>query len=187
MGTLISIPYTNVPSEGAILGYEYGTTPSYTIASNDRPVYAGIIQVSNSYHFAFKSLYNDVNIKYGTLSSFSSWLDLPSVSDSWYYRSESGFYVNLLTLPPGVEPFSSDSDFLSASQGYPITYRLTNCTAPSAPSEAAVGDTVTVPLVLQEGYDIITPSTDIVVTNNGVAVPHTYTNGTISFTMPDPS
>ncbi len=70
---------------------------------------------------------------------------------------------------------------------YPITYRLTNCTAPSAPAEATIGDTVNVPLVMQEGYDIVTPSTDILVTNNGVTVPHTYNNGTISFTMPDPS
>ena len=87
--------------------------------------------------------------------------------------------------------FSTVEELLTAFQNlvesYPITYRLTNCSAPSAPAEAEVGDTVNVPLVLQQGYDIITPSTDIVVTNNGVVVPHTYSNGTISFTMPDPS
>lgn len=88
--------------------------------------------------------------------------------------------------------YDTVADFFATEQPipyretYPITYRLTNCVAPSAPVEATVGDTVNVPLVMQEGYEVITPSTDILVTNNGVAVPHTYSNGTISFTMPDP-
>ena len=78
----------------------------------------------------------------------------------------------------GIQPIPS---------AYPITYRLTNCTADGAPTEAAVGDTVTVTPTFPENYGIINPSTDIYVMCNGVIVPSTYTDGTLSFTMPDPS
>lgn len=70
---------------------------------------------------------------------------------------------------------------------YPITYHLTNCDASSAPVEAAVGDIVTVPFQFPSGYGIVNPSSDIYVTNNGVIIPSTYANGTLTFTMPDPS
>ena len=73
------------------------------------------------------------------------------------------------------------------SDAYPITYRLTNCTAPTAPAEAAVGDTVTVTPTFPTGYGVVNPATDAYVMNNGVLVPSTYSNGTLTFTMPDPS
>lgn len=73
------------------------------------------------------------------------------------------------------------------SQMYPITYRLINCTAHSAPTEAAIGDTVTVPLQFTSGYGIVNPSSDVYVTNNGVVIPSTYSNGVLTFTMPDPT
>lgn len=69
---------------------------------------------------------------------------------------------------------------------YPITYRLTNCTANSAPTEAAVGDTVNVPLTFPSGYGIANAS-DAYVMNNGVLVPSSYSNGVLTFEMPDPS
>lgn len=77
--------------------------------------------------------------------------------------------------------------FSIVGDDYPITYRLTNCTAPTAPIEAAVGDTVTVPIVFPEGYGVVNPTTDAYVTCNGVLVPATYSNGQLVFTMPDPS
>lgn len=69
----------------------------------------------------------------------------------------------------------------------PITYRLTNCTAPSAPTEAGIGDMVTVPFQFTSGYGIVNPSSDLYVTNNGVVIPSQYSNGVLTFTMPDPS
>ena len=66
----------------------------------------------------------------------------------------------------------------------PITYRLTNCTAPGAPSEAAHGSSVSVVLTPNSGYSFINPSSDIYVTNNGVAVVSSYANGVLHFTMP---
>lgn len=69
---------------------------------------------------------------------------------------------------------------------YPIQYQQTNCTL-SGPDEAAVGDTVTVSCTFPEGYGIANPSSSILVTNNGVAIDYTYSNGVITFTMPDPT
>lgn len=71
-------------------------------------------------------------------------------------------------------------------EAYPITYRLTNATT-TGPNNANVGDTVTVPLTFTEGYGVVNPSTDAYVTCNGVTVPSTYSNGQLTFTMPDPS
>lgn len=70
---------------------------------------------------------------------------------------------------------------------YPITYRLTNATAPDAPTEAEIGDTVTVDLEFPEGYGIVNPQTDIYVTCNGVTVQSSYSAGRLVFTMPDPT
>ena len=77
-------------------------------------------------------------------------------------------------------------DYVEPPIIYPITYRLTNATS-TGPNEAAVGDTVTVPLTFPEGYGIVNPASDVYVTCNGVIVPSTYTEGQLVFTMPDPS
>lgn len=69
---------------------------------------------------------------------------------------------------------------------YPITYRPTNCSFPGALTEAAVGDTVVVPVTFPEGYGLANPN-DLFVQCNGVLVPSTYENGQLTFTMPDPS
>lgn len=66
----------------------------------------------------------------------------------------------------------------------PIIYRLTNCTAPSAPQYATVGETVTVDFTFPDGYSIVNPNSDVYVTKNGVIVPSTYSNGVLTFDMP---
>lgn len=91
---------------------------------------------------------------------------------------------------PNEETFHNQDEMFHSFLGsfsYPITYRLTNCTAPSAPTGAAIGDTVTVPFQFTSGYGIVNPSSDVYVTNNGVVVPSQYSNGVLTFTMPDPS
>ena len=95
------------------------------------------------------------------------------------------------------EMVGSDSELVSLlrslnihpiSTSYPITYHYTNSTV-SGPSEAAVGETVTVSAVPNAGYGITDATTQILVTNNDVAVPYTWdaANNSITFTMPDPS
>lgn len=90
-----------------------------------------------------------------------------------------------------IDLFDSEEEALRALgiiTTYPITYSYTNSTV-SGPSEAAIGDTVTVSAVPDVGYGITDASTQILVTNNDVAVPYTWdaTNQRITFTMPDPS
>lgn len=69
---------------------------------------------------------------------------------------------------------------------YPITYRPTNCSFLGAPTEAAIGDIVVVPVSFPDGYGLVNES-NIYVTNNGVVIPSSYSNGQLTFTMPDPS
>lgn len=89
------------------------------------------------------------------------------------------------SLSPDTYIYDSVDDIFAAPT-YPITYQLTNCTAPSAPNEAAVGDTVTVPFVFEDGYGIVNDA-NVFVTNNGVVIPSTYANGHLTFTMPNPT
>lgn len=105
-----------------------------------------------------------------------------------------GGAIPVANLNPIVTPFPSYSaarefvrGFNPPSAQYPITYRLTNCSAPTAPVEAAVGDTVDVPFAFPDGYGFPNPATDVYVYNNGVLVPSSYANGVLTFTMPDPS
>lgn len=92
------------------------------------------------------------------------------------------------------DKYSSLQEALSAMQirpiveMYPITYSYTNSTV-SGPSEAGVGDTVTVSAVPDNNYGITDPASQILVTNNDVAVEYQWnpSTNTITFTMPDPS
>lgn len=104
------------------------------------------------------------------------WTNIPSSGE---YNSYNNLYI---------DAYSTKEDLLrDLYRIYPITYRLTNCTAPSAPTKATVGDTVTVPFQFTSGYGIVNPASDVYVTNNGVIVPSQYSNGVLTFTMPDPS
>lgn len=156
----------------------------------DNPTYSYVImaQTQTAESVEYVEIKRTLNNVYSIGNSHTSTLSVSYGTDYLYTSQRFGIVYYVSDYPI----YSNLETTLAALAGpidnmYPITYRLTNCTAPSAPAEAAVGDTVNVPLVMQQGYDIVTPSTDIVVTNNGVAVPHTYSNGTISFTMPDPS
>lgn len=146
----------------------------------------------------------------GTFGDYYSYSNLPRIAVTNQYSVNETFNItrervyNNVTFYSSVgkpsyqyalvlnaTPFNSESEaitaFLAISESYPITYRLTNCTAPSAPTEAAIGDIVTVPLQFTTGYGIVNPSSDVYVTNNGVVVPSQYSNGVLTFTMPDPS
>lgn len=118
-----------------------------------------------------------------------------SYSDFYYGYNIGAYGYSTLKTSPVLHVFSDINSALAdmddgiwdyAPTTYPITYRLTNA-ATTGPNEAAVGDTVTVPLTFPEGYGVVNPSSDAYVTCNGVIVPSTYTEGQLVFTMPDPS
>lgn len=138
------------------------------------------------------------------------WLYPHDVSPNWSYRNNNGWLnvadsstvyhgipsrINVYQEEEDSEPASGFAFYSSVDEAiedffsylrYPITYRPTNCLFPGAPLEAMVGDTVVVPVSFPDGYGLVNES-NIYVTNNGAVIPSTYSNGQLTFTMPDPS
>lgn len=123
------------------------------------------------------------NHLYHSLIFFITGTHYTSSARLTYNQSGTGYYTDVHDT---VLSAISDYGIIPADK-FPITYRLTNCAAPTAPSEGAVGDTVTVTPIFPDGYGVINPTTDAYVMNNGVLVPSTWSNGVLTFTMPDPS
>lgn len=114
-----------------------------------------------------------------------------SVGNGWF-SIKGDYNLTLTDATALVNIYESKEAFIGAvttETRYPITYYPTNVTLSPAPSEAAVGDTVTVGVTVPDGYSIRDPSSNIVVRNNGVIVPHVWngTNSQFTFIMPDPS
>lgn len=132
-----------------------------------------------SYRFAYvnpdNSRHNLGSGSFVRVSSTNVWIAMAEIGDN--------------EGTPAIESFSSREEFIAAVVGWtpsqPITYRLTNCTAPDAPSSAEPGSVVVVPLVFSEGFGIVN-SSDAYVMNNGVQVPAIWNpnDNTITFNMP---
>lgn len=99
--------------------------------------------------------------------------------------TQSGVTYNINIQSTLEECYAIAETYFGIGSLYPINYRLTNCTAPDAPSEASIGSTVTVPFVFPDGYGIVN-NENVYVTNNGVIVPSTYSDGVLTFEMPNP-
>ncbi len=88
---------------------------------------------------------------------------------------------------PYIEYYSTYNEMAAALEqslgGDEIRYVLTNCSAPNAPTTAQPGSRVTVPFVMDDGYDIVN-SNDVYVMNNNMIIPSEYSNGVLTFTMP---
>lgn len=170
---LSSNPITGADSLAVIAAYNNGNSaimarkvPAdvYFYIGYATSVGYGSVQVF-SYQYANGIMYGDFSSLYNNFDS--------SVFESFYDSRESAINAVINYLNPIA---------------YPITYHYTNSTV-SGPAEAAVGDTVTVSAVPNENYGITDAASQILVTNNDVAVPHTWDSvtNTITFTMPDPS
>lgn len=156
-------------SDTVLLKLLFNSTSAYTTVT----VPDTYSSPSNPQHFTSSYSY----IIYYAISSFGG------------YSGGSIYYNNVPSYSTLEEALSAiDDDVWSGSvpTQYPIQYQQTNCTL-SGPNEAAIGDTVTVSCTFPEGYGIANPSSSILVTNNGVVVDYTYSNGVITFTMPDPT
>ena len=97
---------------------------------------------------------------------------------SSYFVSSCGVFSDAQSAKNAIR------DLQLQPQTEPITYRLTNCSAPSAPTEAVPGTTVTVTLSPDQGFSFVNPSTDVYVTNNGTVVQSTLNGNVLTFTMP---
>ncbi len=134
---------------------------------------------------------NDIDTDVLTLSA-----TITTVDDNSFYVARRGSIYNGGSFSNPelfVEAYEDEESGLAAlsnafSTRYPITYSYTNSTV-SGPTEAAIGDTVIVSAVPDVDYGITDASSQIIVTNNDVAVPYTWdaANQRITFTMPDPT
>lgn len=191
--------FNNIFVQGLLVGtivINYGSASNGTqgkIASDMEGCYVGIIgnniyaksRVNMATVYLSNSYYSSI---YGTTNAVS--INLSNLSDNnWYYNN---FNTSVATCSTNntiyVQRYTNLQEFLNSSVTvlYPITYRDTNATH-SGPDSASPGDVVSVDYTFADGYGIVNPSTDIYVTNNGVIVPSSYSNGTLTFTMPDPS
>lgn len=161
-----------------------------TIPSGNHVVYAALTISDTPINYTTYSEYQDV-IRH----SATELRTFPTTGRKYYVGSYfntrnddatyigDGIYADLTeyTIADGIAATG-----VSAHGALPITYRPTNCSFPNAPTEAEVGDTVNVHVTFPEGYGLVNES-NIYVTNNGVVIPSTYSNGQLTFTMPDPS
>lgn len=153
---------SNIHYTGTAAHYQYWSSSAY----NYTDFSTRIITINNLQYYGY--------FFYVTASSMTA----SSVTSSPYTLT--GYYT---------DSYSTCEDMISAigvepiGENEPITYRLTNCTT-TGPDSAPPRSRVSIPLTFPTGYNIIDPLSDVYVTNNGVIIPSSYTNGTINFTMP---
>lgn len=183
------------PEKLFLFSYNNQQVEQYVSASTS-PIKIGCVSNSISYSFYLYTILSG-NSYYNW--SYNEWLNItntttgPNTGTILYYSF--AFNVSSITVNSDITIYSSANEMISGIDNgnwnayptlYPITYRLTNATT-TGPNEAAVGDTVTIPLTFPEGYGVVNPSSDAYVTCNGIVIPSTYSNGQLVFTMPDPS
>lgn len=203
------VPVVNNPTEGVIDNW-------LRIGSNlsDRDNWISTIYSSNLVKCAYYNSSGDVYYYIAVMTYSENWPLSNVVYANDYYSSvyhlkgytlhhytagSSNLVSNTLgqimqsSLNGDIPVYTSQEEALRAmddgiwnSIRYPITYRPTNCSFPGAPTEAAIGDIVVVPVSFPDGYGLVNES-NIYVTNNGVVIPSSYSNGQLTFTMPDPS
>lgn len=194
---VISLDVSSLMSDGLLIGHnnQYGNVDIKCGAGQDNTYV--LLYRDNMYGgtYVYRGLYVSTvsNAKTCDIWRPSSYSDafkeftLTYTRGNFYYIGTSTGVLESLGIPVPVYASynSAISSLDTATLDYPITYRDTNATH-SGPVKAAIGDTVTVEYTFPDGYGIVN-SSDIYVTNNGVLVPSTYANGTLTFTMPDPS
>lgn len=195
---------TALTNEGIYVWNRYGTQPAYAGNQyNDKFIklarYAGTAQYPGDAVVAVTNV-SGVTL-WTTLGDNLANYNLSQTSNGLYYigigsanSSVPGSFVSdvVASLPKystileAVEA-CNDGNW-TGSTTYPITYSYTNSTV-SGPSEAAVGDTVTVSAIPDNNYGITDPASQILVTNNDVAVSYNWNPSTnaITFVMPDPT
>lgn len=197
-------PQLNVVNNYTVVGlgflYKNSNYPySFYHATNSGSNIIGMVaRIDNQYHEYVFSMSADTTYYWNRNSGSSAPEDYRTVNSDFnlidsglYYHetipaTQSGVTYTVNVLSSFADCVQIAKEYFHIGGGFPISYRPTNCYFPNAPTEAAVGDTVIVSVVFDEGYGIVNPS-DIYVTCNGVTVPSTYNNGTLTFTMPDPS
>lgn len=201
LNTASSYTVPAIDEVGIMLWNRYGRQPLVYASSADYIKCARYYnpQGINNTSIVFATNTSGKNVFF-TLSGTANRQSLANTYDSLYYGAittvddsvPGSFYsdaVLSLTLHESMnDALDAMNDGNWGGALYPITYSYTNSTV-SGPSEAAIGDTVTVSAVPDNNYGITDPASQILVTNNDVAVEYQWnpSTNTITFVMPDPS
>lgn len=179
---IISSGNTLISSAGFEVGASGIAKIVYVRTSNRNMYY----MVSNTNNFVAYACYNSESVSSIQINNLNGNLYITNGAILSSPVSDSSGLTQFNSISDAV--LACDDGIWSDTQTYPITYSYTNSTV-SGPAEAAIGDTVIVSAVPNVDYGITDASSQIIVTNNDVAVPYTWdaANNTITFTMPDPT
>lgn len=165
-----------------LVGYHYGNNNSaygVCLASDEAfECYGASVESNSLYSWgAYNAYYGGVyaDVDFSGLYWFAYGGGSNPRAGQWFIDNYSSQYEGVAALKNAVRVI------------YPITYQAVNADTSTCPVEAVVGDTVTVVPSFPSGYGIVNPTTDVYVMNNGVLIPSTWSNGVLTFTMPDPS
>lgn len=199
---------TSTSAFAKVLSYTGGTWKGLLRRiSNSYPMppsgYDGrLFRLSNGYiYYAFKPCPANTNYAFSTARYGNS--IATSTTDNSFYRVVDGnsYFVSRISvfelesqvsnpvytfdtlstnnLDTAIRTLWGDSDI-------PITYYLTNCSAPSAPTSVSPGGVVTFAVTVSPGYNIFNPvqGGSISVYQGDNYIPFTYENGVLRFTAP---
>lgn len=101
---------------------------------------------------------------------------------------KTGVAYDLTVFTTALSAFTAmlDGNWTAPETDIPITYYLTNCSAPSAPTSVQPGGTVSFPVTVSPGYNIFNPvqGGSISVYQGNDYIPFTFENGQLTFTAP---
>lgn len=205
MPNFVSVPiYNGIPDYSALVSYglylfNVSNTDIYILSSGNG-VYVALNHFTNE-TYGITIIFHDGNLRAWenyTISGHNTARERTPLNGgeqyNWIYIASNTInYEEPRILNSAFDGYFTSRESLVAAAlelvpsypSVPITYRLTNATT-TGPSEATVGDTVTVPLVFPSNYGVVN-SSNAYVTNNGVVIPSSYSNGVLTFTMPNPS
>lgn len=188
-------------------GTTYDITSYHGYITSTENIYCGLLRISgnNGYRYgtlmlsmaSFSQRYTNTYSHQSTTSGTSTASLVTGYNDLYGYLvtdyneayNSAGVINSIITYVPVYDDVQTFIDEVySGALHYPITYSYTNSTV-SGPDEAAVSNTVTVSAVPDNNYGITDPESQILVTNNDVAVSYNWnpSTNTITFVMPDPS
>lgn len=190
MSDLLLLPNlgSSIPSYATMVSSGYSSSGQYYAVSTDS-VYAFNVDSLNagaSYSFNSYTMYYTIGSQVSSATPLSLTITIDGVSYAYYrvQRSSGQYYDS-----PAAPQVANDEEAIAMMLGamaIPITYYLTNCSAPSAPTSVQPGGTVSFPVTVSPGYNIFNPvqGGSISVYQGDVYIPFTFENGQLTFTAP---
>lgn len=193
MGTLYQIPYMGTTQPSALTLHEFGFKAKGAdvgcFGASNYAVCVGQIRNGNTVYISYGVMY----IAYARFGSDTSESDLrtnaysvTSPAGTIYYNSN--IISNWVYYVESPDPFDSVADIITAfyessppEGSLNISYSIQNGSV-VGPTWTSPGAGVTAYVTIKPGFSLT--QQDITITRNGVSIPFTYANGTLTFTSP---